>query len=441
MADSRKRYREDFEFRTVLGEGSFGQVYEAEEKANGRRCAIKVLSKDHIMREDKIRYVTTERDLLDLCKHPLVVRLYYTFSDPSSLYFVMEIAENGELLTWLRTLGRFDVPTSQFHMAELVSALEFLHSKNVVHRDLKPENVLITADWHLKITDFGTAKLLEPADGGEGEGEGDGGAGDGTASETTMARSNSFLGTAEYVSPELLTDKYTCKASDLWGLGCILYQLLTGAMPFHAATDYLIFQRIQKRDLKFPDDFPSDEARGLVDELLELDPVERIGAGPGGYDMLRDHFFFEGVNWERLWEQPAPDLSVLSPEMAAGTDACGGDDSRSRGEKLALQRQSQWADFVGDDELIVKNGLVFKKKGLSTKKRMLFLTDKPRLFYVDPKKNVVKGEIPWSGDLSPELVSAKKFRIHVPDRSYNLSDPDATASEWVEAIGDLLASS
>ena len=386
------------------------------------------------MRENKIKYVTTERDLLDLCKHPNVVKLLYTFSSPQSLYFVMEIAENGELLHWMRKLGKLPVEVAKFHGAELINALEFLHSKNVIHRDLKPENILVGADWHLQITDFGTAKLLGTEEGGEEGGE--------EGSGDSKPRSNSFLGTAEYVSPELLVEKYTCKASDLWGLGCIIYQMLTGTMPFHAATDYLIFQRIQKRDLIFPDEFPSDEARGVIDELLELDPDERIGSGEGGYEILRGHPFFDGITFDELWKGDAPDLSELSPSQPSGSGASGtAGDNTSRGERLALQRQSPYAEFVGDDELIIKNGMVSKKKGLSSKKRLLFLTDKPRMFYMDPKKNVVKGEIEWGAELSPELISPKKFKVHTTGRSYNLTDPAGAAQEWVEAIADVLASS
>lgn len=425
---ARKRYKQDFEFKEVIGEGSFGQVREAVELENGRRCAIKILAKEHVARENKIKYVTTERDLLDLCKHPFVVRLYYTFSDPTSLYFVLELAEGGELLTFMRRLGSFDVPTTRFYAAEIAVALQFLHENNVIHRDMKPENVLLSADYHIKLTDFGTAKRLEPSD-TEAEAGADG----------TRMRSNSFLGTAEYVSPELLMHKYTCKSSDLWSYGCVVYQMLTGTLPFHAATDYLIFQRIQKRSIKYPDGM-NPVAHDLLEAILVLEPDQRLGARAAGYDELYAHPFFEGFDFVDLWDQKAPNLGAMAPAAAPAAEA--GANQRAtvggldRAQKLEMQKESQLAQYCGVDELIIKNGMVSKKKGLSTKKRMLVLTDKPRLFYVDMQKMELKGEIPWSASIEGTVPpkNTKRFDVVTPERTYNFTDLSGEASEWVEAI-------
>ena len=117
----------------------------------------------------------TERDLLTLCAHPSVVRLFYTFSGRENLYFVLELAANGELLTWLRKLGRFPVDVARFYTAEIADVLSYLHSLDVIHRDMKPENILLDANFHIRLTDFGTAKKLEvrlgPWGGGGGEEE------------------------------------------------------------------------------------------------------------------------------------------------------------------------------------------------------------------------------------------------------------------------------
>ena len=105
------------------------------------------------------------------------------------------------------------------------------------------------------------------------------------------------MGTAEYVSPELLTAKSACKASDIWALGCIVYQLLAGKPPFHATTEYLVFQRITKLDLVIPGGFP-EIGSDLVTKLLVLDPEKRLGAeSSGGYKLLKIHEFYEGISW------------------------------------------------------------------------------------------------------------------------------------------------
>src|SRR5690606_5568759 len=130
-----------------------------------------------------------------------------------------------------------------------------MHSRNIIHRDLKPENVLLDDKMHVKITDFGTAKILSPPpprpNGGPSDNPGH--MMDGMQVED---RANSFVGTAEYVSPELLVHKSACKASDLWAFGCIIYQLLAGRPPFKAANEYLTFQKIVGLEYEFPRGFP-----------------------------------------------------------------------------------------------------------------------------------------------------------------------------------------
>src|SRR5271170_1023487 len=167
-----------------------------------------------------------------------------------------------------------------------------MHAKGVIHRDLKPEkyqnfnivvncSILLDSSMRIKITDFGTAKLLDlpnrhdspvatPQDSGD----------------DISSRANSFVGTAEYVSPELLTDKNACKASDLWAFGCIIYQLLAGRPPFKAANEYQTFQKIVGLEYTFPDGFPS-VARDLVERLLVLDPSRRLSL-----EHIKNHEFF-----------------------------------------------------------------------------------------------------------------------------------------------------
>ena len=168
----------------------------------------------------------------------------------------------------------------------------------------------------IKITDFGTAKLLDLPGRSQTE----------TPISTTpqdsgddiSSRANSFVGTAEYVSPELLTDKSACKSSDLWAFGCILYQLLAGRPPFKASNEYQTFQKIVNLEYDFPHGFP-EQARDLVQRLLVLDPAQRLSIR-----QIKNHAFFEGQEWGRaLWKQKAPRLRPFKAGIVAsfGTTA------------------------------------------------------------------------------------------------------------------------
>ncbi|KAF9418402.1 pkb-activating kinase-like protein [Podila epigama] len=290
----RKRTLADYKLGRTLGEGSYSTVVAAVDLSNKRDYAIKVLDKRHIIREKKVKYVNIEKNVLYKLDHPGVVKLYSTFQDSSSLYYVLELCQNGELLTFIKKLGSFDENCTRFYVAQILTAVEYVHSQGVIHRDLKPENILLDSRMYVKLTDFGTAKILEPSE-------------DGVESD----RANSFVGTAEYVSPELLTEKAACKSSDLWALGCIIYQLLAGRPPFKGSNEYQTFQKIVKLEYSFPAGFPR-AAMDLVSRLLVHDPNERLG-GNNKIDQLKQHPFFDTVQWNDLWKQPAPKLLPYLP--------------------------------------------------------------------------------------------------------------------------------
>ncbi|KAI0484632.1 putative 3-phosphoinositide dependent protein kinase-1 [Xylariaceae sp. FL0804] len=300
----------DFSFGRILGEGSYSSVFLATDRQTLKEYAVKVLEKKHIIKERKIKYVNIEKDTLNrLTEHPGIVRLYYTFQDENSLYYVLDLCTGGELLGVLKKTGTFDVECSRFFGAQILDAVEYMHSRGVIHRDLKPENVLLDDQLHVKITDFGTARLLSDPRAPQAPPRiEDTGTSSGSKGQQDDSRAASFVGTAEYVSPELLTNKNACKASDLWAFGCIIYQLLAGRPPFKAGSEYLTFQKIVNLDYDFPAGFPP-AARDLVERCLVLDPARRLTI-----EHIKNHEFFDGQKFGKmLWKTKAPRLRPYVP--------------------------------------------------------------------------------------------------------------------------------
>ncbi|KAJ2361194.1 3-phosphoinositide dependent protein kinase-1, partial [Coemansia sp. RSA 2607] len=188
---------------------------------------------------------------------------------------------------------------ARFYLAEIIVAVEYMHMERTLHRDLKPENILLGSDMHILVTDFGTAKMF--------------------SKDEADQRANSFVGTAEYVSPELLTDKSADRNSDLWAVGCIAYQLLVGRPPFKGLNEYQTFQKILKLDYAFPAGMPP-LARDLVERILVLDPERRLGATQrGGFRELKEHAFFDGFEWQGLAQRTPPTMAAGGLQADAGT--------------------------------------------------------------------------------------------------------------------------
>ncbi|KAH8677727.1 kinase-like domain-containing protein [Xylariales sp. PMI_506] len=296
----------DFSFGRILGEGSYSTVYLATDRQTLKEYAVKVLEKRHIIKEKKIKYVNIEKDTLNrLTEHPGIVRLYYTFQDETSLYYVLDLCTGGELLGVLKKTGTFDEECTRFFGAQILDAIEYMHSRGVIHRDLKPENVLLDDQLHVKITDFGTARLLSDPRMQRSQQPPDPTGRDPAQDES---RAESFVGTAEYVSPELLKDRNACKASDLWAFGCMIYQMLAGRPPFKGATDWLTFEKIVNLEYEFPQGFPP-AAQDLVERLLVRDPSRRLTI-----DHIKNHEFFDGQAFGKsLWRAKAPRLRPYVP--------------------------------------------------------------------------------------------------------------------------------
>uniref|UniRef100_A0A0K0DMU7 non-specific serine/threonine protein kinase n=1 Tax=Angiostrongylus cantonensis TaxID=6313 RepID=A0A0K0DMU7_ANGCA len=271
--------------------------------------------KKQILKEKRVAAIHREKRVLAILssaefQHPFIVTLYATFQDMEYLYFVLSYAEYGDLLHIMlkRPEKRFSLDDSRFYAAEVLSALQHIHSLSFVHRDVKPENLLVSASGHIMLSDFGSVKDLSRKE-------------DFTAESTAKSkRKSSFVGTAQYVSPEVLEGGLVSPATDLWALGVVIYQFLTAFMKliviagrhlFHDDSEYLIYKRIKKLLYSYPCDFPIS-AKDCVDSLLRIKAEDRLGAEKsGGPAAIRNHEFFTGIEWDNLPNTKPPPIQLF----------------------------------------------------------------------------------------------------------------------------------
>lgn len=267
-----------FELLRVLGEGSFGKVFLVRKilgKDAGTLYAMKVLKKATLKVKDRVRS-TNERKILADVGHAFIVRLHYAFQTPGKLYLILDFLRGGDLFTRLSKEVMFTEEDVKFYLAELALALNHLHTLGIIYRDLKPENILLDEHGHIALTDFGLSK--QPLDG---------------------SKTYSFCGTVEYMAPEIVNRKGHDFAADWWSFGVLMYEMLTGNLPFHGQTRQETMNQILRSKLGMPENL-SPEAQSLLRALFKRNPLNRLGAGAQGILDIKAHCFFATIDWVRL---------------------------------------------------------------------------------------------------------------------------------------------
>lgn len=255
-------------------------VKRAGQNADTSIFAMKMLRKDHIVKRNQVEHTRSERNVLEATNHPFIVTLHYAFQTPKKLYVVLEYCAGGELFFHLSQAGRFSQGRCRFYACEICLALDYLHKLNIIYRDLKPENLLLDADGHAKVTDFGLSKE---------------GIEDNISAKTVC-------GTPEYLAPEILRRLGHGKAVDWYSFGALVYEMLTGLPPFYTKDRDKLFERIKRGELSYPS-YVTPEAKSLCQALIFRDPNKRLGGGPGGGDEVKEHVFFSGVDWMQVYER------------------------------------------------------------------------------------------------------------------------------------------
>jgi protein-serine/threonine kinase len=281
-----------FENIKLLGKGTFGKVLLVKLKTNNTYYAMKILNKNQLKISKQEIHTKNERDLMVKISSPFIVSIKLAFQDETNLYLVSEFMQGGELFFHLTKEKYFSEEFVKFYAMELVLAISHIHENNAVYRDLKPENILMDKYGHIKLTDFGLAKILKDNE-----------------------KAFTICGTFKYIAPEILLNRGYKKEVDWWSLGCVIFEMLEGKAPFGNPKGKMTLS-FYKKNLNFYYT-DSDITKQFIKELLVINPENRLGYGKDGSTKIKNHKFFNGVDWDKALrkEYKPPFIPELSNEL------------------------------------------------------------------------------------------------------------------------------
>nr|AML78657.1 putative LOV domain-containing protein [Physocarpus opulifolius] len=300
-----------------LGSGDTGSVHLVELSGTGHHFAMKAMDKGVMLNRNKVHRACAEREILDMLDHPFLPALYASFQTKTHVCLITDYYPGGELFVLLdrQPTKVLKEDSVRFYVAEVVVALEYLHCQGIIYRDLKPENVLLQSNGHVTLTDFDLScltsckpLLLLPSTNEKKKQQ--------KVKQNPifmaepMRASNSFVGTEEYIAPEIITGAGHTSAVDWWALGILVYEMLYGYTPFRGKTRQKTFANILHKDLKFPASISASlPAKQLMYRLLHRDPKNRLGSQEGANE-IKSHSFFRGVNWPLVRCMNPPQLDA-----------------------------------------------------------------------------------------------------------------------------------
>ncbi|TIA14971.1 serine/threonine-protein kinase-like protein nrc-2 [Aureobasidium pullulans] len=313
----------------LIGKGDVGKVYLVREKKSSRLYAMKVLSKKEMIKRNKIKRALAEQEILATSNHPFIVTLYHSFQSEDHLYLCMEYCSGGEFFRALQTRPNkcVDEDAARFYAAEVTAALEYLHLMGFIYRDLKPENILLHQSGHIMLSDFDLSKQSDPGGVPTMIMSGRNGVSNNpnnmpaidTKSCINNFRTNSFVGTEEYIAPEVIKGCGHTSAVDWWTLGILIYEMLYGTTPFKGKNRNATFANILRDEVPFPEGsgYPntSNLCKSLIRKLLIKDELRRLGSRAGASD-VKGHPFFRTTQWALLRHSKPP----IIPNQGRGVD-------------------------------------------------------------------------------------------------------------------------
>ena len=457
---------EDFEIISLSGKGAYGTVLKATLKSDpsNKLYAIKVMDIKALSRIKKLYQAYLECDILSQIDNPYIVDIIGSFIEHGKIYIVMEYLSKGDFSDFIRLNFPMKIINIKFYTAEIVNFLEYIQSKKIVHRDLKPENIMMNEKWHIQVIDFGTARILgkyfdkenmefkdddtfydisetDDLKGNKIAINDDDDDFDDEIQKKPERRGMTFVGTAEYVSPEVLGDKPAEFGADIWALGIMIYQMFYGKTPFKERTNYLIFRKIEQLKIDFDEDDKiqiPEEAKDLISKILVKDPSKRLGAGPPGSDNdishLKSHPFFKGISWNNLYKLNVPNSQNFDYLLKNQNNQTN-DNKKTKEENTNKNIENK----NEEKEFVLKEGELDKKSPyLHYNKRKVILYSTPKIVYIDPSNNKVKGEIFLDKTVKVNHVNTNIFDIISTKRSFRFKTTDGEALIWEKVISDAI---
>ena len=299
---------------------------------------MKVINKRYIIRNNQLKYAITECNVLKQTDSPFIVTLHFAFQTMENLYMILDYCPGGDLGFHLMS-RLFEENEAKFYIGELILAIEHLHNLDIIYRDLKPENILIDSENHIKLADFGLAKERIA----QGE------------------LTQSFCGSPAYLSPEMVQRKGVGKSADIYGIGAVLYEMISGTPPFYSNEIEKLYQNIKKSKLVLHNYF-SDELKDLLKKLLCRDPKKRIGIY--NKSEIKSHPFFKDLDWEKLGRKEiTPPLNLVQVKIDEENNK---NKSMNGIEEFMRKKQMDFkdVDYNEDNQTIrrIKNYTFLKEK-------------------------------------------------------------------------------
>ena len=494
----------DFIKISKLGNGSYGQVFKIKHKETNKIYALKEINKSKLIKENKSYQIYVENEMLKLCSHKNIVNYYGFYENKYTFSIIEEYCPYGDLSSFLNeNKQNLSLSEIQYIIGQIILCLEYLSTKKIIHRDIKPENFLITDNFTLKLIDFGTATFLgkiydietnqfvndsynndnlRPLDSFIQKPDCDKEheliledspcqsfqykvtdilkylaypffdfktENDENIVKFEKIKQQKFVGTAEYMAPEIINAKKIGYYTDMWSIICILFLCFTGNNPFTDKTEYLIFQNISNININENNiQLIPDEALNLIKNFFKKEPSERIGYNgikQFDFNKIKSHQFFELEDKNITLEQIRKNLMNKCSYFKKLSNKKNNYSNTVKLNNLNINKNHSYKikfeeSKNNENESIIKSGLLKKQSPYYYYDlRRIVLYDTPRIDYIDPEKNIIKGRINLTKECSAQLVKSNQFRLYTPKRTFVFMCKERyNISPWVTAINSAI---
>ena len=477
-----KNKESDFIKISKLGNGSYGHVFKIKQKDTNKIYALKEINKLKLIKEKKLYQIYVENEMLKLCSHKNIVNYYGFYENNQYFSIIEEYCPYGDLSTFLNeNKQNLTLPEIQYIIGQIVISLEYLAKNKIIHRDIKPENFLITDNFTLKLIDFGTSTFIgkifdtETNQFIDEDLKNDSGRpsnsfiinpeekelndsnyspyqsfqykitdlfkylaypfidleADKNEEKFEKMKHQKFVGTAEYMAPEIINSKKIGYYTDMWSVICILFFCFTGHKPFTDKTEYLIFENITKIKINEKNiDLISDEALNLIKDFFKEDPCKRIGYnGKDDFDfnIIKSHPFFiiknENITLDSIRQSLISKCSYYKNKLIKKKNNFtnhNSDTAVNINNKNSYYYKYKFEESKnGENETIIKSGLLKKQSPYYYYDlRKIVLYDTPRIDYIDPDKSLLKGRINLTKECAAKLIKSNQFKLFTPKRTF-----------------------